>query len=38
MFIPDPGSEFFSISDPGFRKALDARSGSATLGKTKKKS
>jgi hypothetical protein len=30
--IPDPGSEFFCILDPGAKKALDP--GSATLLKT----
>jgi hypothetical protein len=31
MFIPDPGSGFFSIPDPGVKKAPDSGPGSATL-------
>jgi hypothetical protein len=31
MFIPDPGSGFFSIPDPGAKKATDSGPGSATL-------
>ncbi len=31
MFIPDPGRGFYSIPDPGVRKAQDPGSGSVTL-------
>jgi hypothetical protein len=33
MFIPDPGSGYFSIPDPGVIKAPDLGSGSATMDK-----
>ncbi len=36
MFIPDPGSGFFPIPDPGVKKAPDPGSGSATLNETHK--
>jgi hypothetical protein len=31
MLIPDPDLDFLPIPDPGAKKALDPRSGSATL-------
>jgi hypothetical protein len=31
MFIPDPDRDFFPIPVPGFKKAPDPGSGSATL-------
>jgi hypothetical protein len=36
MFIPNPASGFFSIPDPGVRKALDSESGQEITRQEKK--